>query len=175
MTRVQHFRLALVAVMMIGLLQACAPAQEPIDAEMIDAIRAEGLDRSQASDIFYTLTDVLGPRLSGSPAYDEAARWAVDRFGEWDLANPRLEAFEFGRGWSLEKLTVEMTAPRYMSLTGYAEAWSPATAGLLTGTPIYIGESTADEIQSRPRLPRKPEKYREREVCAACANAAAVS
>ena len=157
MTRVQNFRPALVAVMMIGLLQACAPAQEPaeeaaaqepIDAEMIDAIRAEVLDRSQASDLFYTLTDVLGPRLSGSPAYDEVARWAVDRFGEWELANPRLEAFEFGRGWSLEKLTVEMTAPRYMSLTGYAEAWSPATAGLLTGTPIYIGESTADEIQS---------------------------
>ena len=41
-----------------------------------------------------------------------------------------------------------MTAPRYMSLTGYAEAWSPATAGSLTGTPVYIGESTADEIQS---------------------------
>ena len=157
MTRVQNFRLALAAVTMIGLLQACAStqepaeepaAQEPIDAEMIDAIRAEGLDRSQASDLFYTLTDVLGPRLSGSPAYDEAARWAVDRFREWELTNPRLEAFEFGRGWSLEKLTVEMTAPRYMSLTGYAAAWSPATSGLLTGIPIYIGESTADEIQA---------------------------
>jgi hypothetical protein len=36
-----------------------------------------------------------------------------------------------------------MTAPRYMPLIGYAEAWSPATAGVLIGTPVYIGDSTA--------------------------------
>ena len=149
LTRIQTFRLSVAAVMVIGLLQAGAAAQEPIDAAMFSAIRAEGLDRSRASDLFYTLTDVLGPRLSGSPAYEEAARWAVDRFREWGLENPRLEAFEFGRGWTLEKLTVEMTAPRYMPLIGYAEAWSPPTSGLLAGTPVvYIGESTAPEIDA---------------------------
>jgi hypothetical protein len=137
-----------VAAVGIGLLQTGATAQEPVDAEMIAAIRAEGLNRSAASDLFYTLTDVLGPRLSGSPSYDKAAGWAVDRFRAWGLANPRLEPFEFGRGWSLEKLTVEMTAPRYMPLLGYAEAWSPPTSGALTGTPIYIGDSTIEEIDA---------------------------
>ena len=148
LTRIQAFRLPVAAVIVIGLLQAGAAAQEPIDAAMINAIRAEGLDRSQASDLFYTLTDVLGPRLSGSPAYDEAARWAVDRFRDWGLLNPSLEAFDFGRGWTLEKLTVEMTAPRYMPLIGYAEAWSPPTSGLLAGTPVYIGDSSAEEIEA---------------------------
>ena len=61
-------------------------------------------------------------------------------------ANPHLEPFEFGRGWSLEALTIEMTAPRYMPLIGYAEAWSPPTSGVLTGKPIYIGDGTAEEI-----------------------------
>jgi hypothetical protein len=46
------------------------------------------------------------------------------------------------------KLTVEMTAPRYMPLIGYAEAWSPPTAGMLTGVPVYVGESTASEIDA---------------------------
>jgi hypothetical protein len=36
----------------------------------------------------------------------------------------------------------KMVAPRYMPI-GYADAWSPATQGVLTGTPIYIGDSTA--------------------------------
>ena len=147
LTRIQTLKMPAAAVMVIGLLQAGA-AQEPIDAAMVDAIRAEGLNRSGASDLFYTLTDVLGPRLSGSSAHDAAAQWAHDRFQEWGLANPRLEAFEFGRGWSLERLTVEMTAPRYMPLLGYAEAWSPPTSGVLTGTPIYVGDSTAEEIDA---------------------------
>jgi carboxypeptidase Q len=133
-------------VVLLGLFHAGPAAQERIDQAMIAAIKAEGLRRSEAPKVFYTLTDVLGPRLTGSPAHAEAARWARDRFREWGLANPRLEAFTFGRGWSLDKLTLEMTAPHYMPMIGYAEAWSPATSGILTGTPVYIGDSTVEEI-----------------------------
>jgi len=112
----------------------------------IAAIKAEGLRSTDASVLFHTLTDTIGPRLTGSPAHEQAARWAVERLKAWGLDNPRLEPFQFGRGWSLEKLTVEMSAPRYMPLIGYAEAWSPATSGVLTGTPVYIGDSTAADI-----------------------------
>jgi hypothetical protein len=129
---------------MTGLLHFGAP-QEPNQAT-IDAIKADGLRRSEAQNLFHTLTDVLGPRLTGSPAHAEAARWAVDRLSKWGLANSRLDPFQFGHGWSLEKLTVEMSSPRYMPLIGYAEAWSPPTSGIVTGTPIYIGDSTVEEI-----------------------------
>jgi hypothetical protein len=129
-----------------GLCQASTVAQNTGDRTMIDAIKAEGRERSQAATLFYRLTDVLGPRLTASPAHFEAAGWARDRFREWGLADPRLEPFTFGRGWTLESLTVEMTAPRYMPLIGYAEAWSPSTSGVLTGRPIYVGDSTAEEI-----------------------------
>jgi hypothetical protein len=115
---------------------------------MVTAITTEGRDRSGAAALFHTLTDVLGPRLSGSPDYDEAAAWALEQFDAWGLADTRLEPFEFGRGWTLEALTVEMIAPRYMPLTGYAEAWSPSTSGALTGTPVYLGERTPEEIEA---------------------------
>jgi hypothetical protein len=128
-------------------------AQEPIDQKMIAAIKAEAQRSLEAPAIFQTLTDVFGPRLTGSPAHVQAARWAVDRFTQWGLRDARLEPFEFGAGWSLEKLTVEMLAPRFTPLIGYAEAWSPATSGVLTATPIYVGDSTADEIDKLgPRL-----------------------
>jgi hypothetical protein len=35
-----------------------------------------------------------------------------------------------------------------MPLIGYAEAWSPTTAGILTGAPAYVGESAASEIDA---------------------------
>jgi carboxypeptidase Q len=145
----RRFLMMALAAVLAGLFHAAPLAQERIDQATIDAIKAEGLRRSQAPSIFHTLTDVLGPRLTGSPAHAEAARWARDRFREWDLANPRLEAFEFGRGWSLEKITVEMIAPRYMPLIGYAEAWSPPTKGIITGAPIYVGDSPVADIDAR--------------------------
>jgi hypothetical protein len=123
-------------------------ADERVDAAAVAAIIAEGEQSSEAAEIFYELTDRLGPRLSGSPAYDRAARWAVERFQTWGLAAARLEPFAFGRGWTLRALTVEMVAPRYMPLIGYAEAWSPPTSGVLTGTPVYIGDSTPEQIDS---------------------------
>lgn len=140
--------LLVAAVMVIALFWSGAAAQEPADAAMVAAIRAEEMNHSAASDLFYTLTDVLGPRLSGSPAYDKASGWALERFRQWGLMKPHLEPFKFGRGWTLEKLTTEMTAPRYMPLLGYAEAWSPSTSGVLTGTPIYLGDSTREEIDA---------------------------
>ena len=136
------------AVIVLALFQTEAAGQQPADAEMVAAIRGEELHHSTASELFYTLTDSLGPRLSGSPSYDKAARWAVERFRQWGLANPHLEPFPFGRAWTLEKLTTEMTAPRYMPLLAYADAWSPSTSGVVTGTPVYVGDSTAEEIDA---------------------------
>jgi carboxypeptidase Q len=136
-----------VAAVVIGLLcEAGSSGQQPASQAAIAAIKAEGMNRSQAPRLFHHLTDVIGPRLSGSPGHVAAARWAADQFKSWGLANPRLEPFEFGRGWTLEKLTVEMTTPRYMPLLAYAEAWSPATTGAVTGAPIYVGDLPIAEI-----------------------------
>jgi carboxypeptidase Q len=148
LARIENFRLPAAAVVVIALFPAMTRAQERVDTAKIAAIQAEERDRSAASELFYTLTDKLGPRLSGSPAYDQAARWALDRFRQWGLADPRLEPFKLGRAWTLEKLTVEITAPRYMPLLGYAEAWSPSTSGGLTGAPMYVGDSTIEEIDA---------------------------
>jgi carboxypeptidase Q len=139
---------AAVAVL-AGLFNATPLAQERIDQAVVNAVKAEGLTRSQAPGIFHALTDVLGPRLTGSPAHADAARWTRDRFREWGLSDSRLETFEFGRGWSLEKITVEMISPRYMPLIGYAEAWSTPTKGILTGTPVYLGDSSVADIDAR--------------------------
>ena len=111
--------LSLVSVLLLGV--ALASGQRQDAGDMVARIRAEGLQRSRALTLYRTLTDEIGARLTGSPAHMQAARWAVERFKEWGLANPHLEPFEFGRGWQLERVSVEMTEPRYMPLIAYAE------------------------------------------------------
>ena len=92
------------------------------------------------------LTNVIGPRLTGSPAYKRAAEWSRARFEEWGLEAARLEPFSFGRGWTLEKLTLEMLEPRYQPLLGYPEAWTPSTDGELVGTVRSLVGKTAEDL-----------------------------
>jgi hypothetical protein len=125
-----------------------AAAQEPIDRAMIARIRDEAQQRSRALESYRTLTDVIGPRLSGTPGYKRAVDWTRGKLGEWGMSNVAVEAFPFGRGWTLEKLTLEMTEPRYFPLQGYPEAWTPSTRGVLSTAPIYLGDKTADQIRA---------------------------
>ena len=141
-------RLPLAAILCTAALVMGAAAQERVDLSMVARIKDEGLRRSRASDLYLTLADTVGARLTGSPSHMQAARWARDRFAEWGLTNVRLEPFAFGRGWSLEKISVEMTTPRYMRLIAYADAWTPSVAGVATGRVVYLGDKTADAIQA---------------------------
>jgi carboxypeptidase Q len=140
--------LFVVAVLLLSVGVAPALMQQPGAGDMVARIRAEGQQRSRALALYRTLTDEIGARLTGSPAHVQAARWARDRFAEWSLANPHLEPYEFGRGWQLEHISVEMTTPRYVPLIAYADAWSPSTKGVVTGRVVYVGDKTAAQIQA---------------------------
>ena len=141
---------SLLSAALIGAALAALPAaaQEPVDGAMLARIKDEGLQRSRAQGLYFALTDGIGARLTGSPAHVQAARWAQARFTEFGLANARLEPFAFPRGWSLEKISVEMTAPRYMPLIAYAEAWTPSPAGVVGGRVVYIGNKSAAEVEA---------------------------
>jgi carboxypeptidase Q len=142
----QRAAIPTVMLLLLTVLPVGASGQA-IDRQMVDRIRAEGLERSNVVELFRTLTTVIGPRLTASPQHREAAGWARDTFDAWGLANAHLETFEFGRGWTLEGLTLELIEPRYFPLIGYPEAWTPSTAGVLEGQPVYIGEATVEQIR----------------------------
>jgi carboxypeptidase Q len=139
-------RLLVAAVAATVFCFAAPAAQETVDRAMVEKITREGLDRSRVYDTFGHFVDVVGPRLTATPAYKAAADWSRDRLAEWGLRDARLESWEFGRGWQLEGFTLEMIAPRYMPLIGYPEGWSAATSGEIVGTPVFVGSKTAEEI-----------------------------
>src|SRR5439155_10663047 len=106
------------------------------------------MEHSQVQRVFDTLTVDIGPRLTASPAHKKAAEFVRDKLAAYGFSNARLEPWSFGRGWTLEKLTVELIEPRYFPLIGYADGWSAATGGDLIGAPVFIGGKSPDEIDA---------------------------
>ena len=106
-------------------------SSEPVDAAAIARIRDEGLTRSQVMDTAFWLTDRYGPRLSGSPEFDEAADWAIARLSSYGVRNLRKEPFALGYGWSLAAFHATMTAPRVMPMIGTPLAWTSGTPGVI--------------------------------------------
>jgi carboxypeptidase Q len=137
---------ATILLLTLGVTRAVT--QQSNGGDMVAQIRAEGLQRSRALALYRTLTDEIGARLTGSPAHLRAANWARDRLMEWGLSNPHLEPYEFGRGWELEHISVEMTEPRYFPFIAYGEAWTPSTKGVVSGRAIYVGDKNASQIQA---------------------------
>src|SRR5215831_1256113 len=131
-------------------------AKEKLDYAMIARIKEEGLNRSQVMDHISWLSDVYGPRLTGSPTIKQAGDWAQQRFKEWGLVNVHEEGWPFGKGWSLERFSANMIEPQVSPLIGYPKSWTPGTPGAVTAEVVYapIG-SEADFDKYRGKLQGK--------------------
>jgi carboxypeptidase Q len=114
------------------------PAAEPVDLSVIHRIKAEAFRNSQVMETAFQLTDVCGPRLTGSPGLDKAAKWAVGRMKEWGISEPHLEKWgPFGRGWTNLRFSAHLKAPEYSPLMGFARPWSPGIkGGSVSGEPV---------------------------------------
>lgn len=114
-------------------------AQDNIkDLEVVGQIKREAFDKSQVMDTLSLLADAYGPRLTASPQFDEAAKWAMDRLRSYGVENVHQEEWgPFGRSWSIENYTIDMLTPRYSHLVAAPLAWSSPTDGPVTGEPIF--------------------------------------
>ena len=136
------------ALLLCVLMSPMASAQEKVDLAMMGRIRGEGFNNSQAMDIAWQLTDVHGPRLTGSPYLRGAQEWARDKMKEWGLVNAQLESWgTFGRGWMVEKFSMELVEPKYAPLYGYPKAWTGGTNGEVVGTPVYVKATTEADLE----------------------------
>ena len=142
-------RFSAVLVATIVLSFAGLGVQEPVDREMVERIKDEGSERSRVGELFNHFTNVIGGRLTASPAHREAAEYARGRLEGWGLDNVHLEAWEFGRGWTLERFSIEMFEPRYMPMIGYPHGWSLSTDGRLVAEPVFLGDTTPETLGDR--------------------------
>src|SRR5689334_19102876 len=127
-------RTSLILLMLLTIGLGLPAAQDSIDRAMAARIRAEATGQSKVMQVFNYITNVTGSRPTGSRAHKQAADYVRDRLAEWGMADSHLEPFAFGRGWELQKFSLELTAPRYFPLYGYPLAWTPSVKGVIAGT-----------------------------------------
>jgi carboxypeptidase Q len=127
-----------IALIAAAALSAGLAAQDRVDFSVIEKIRAEGMERSKILETFDYLVTTIGPRLTNSPAHHRAIEWTQQQFKDIGLSEVHTEPFQFGRGWTLNKVTIEMVEPRYMPLIGYPRGWSPSTPGRVVATPVWM-------------------------------------
>lgn len=123
--------------------------QERVDLDAIYRIKEEGLNRSQVMDTASYLTDVYGPRLTGSPQIKAAADWTKQKLMQWELANVNLENWGyFGRGWSNEKLSAQVASPARFPVIAYPKAWTPGTNGAVAGDVVIAVINSEQDFAS---------------------------
>jgi carboxypeptidase Q len=146
-------RPVLVVVLLAALADPTVGAEEAIDLEMVTRIRDEGFSNSRVMETAAYLSDVIGPRVTGSPQMKQANDWTRAQLESWGLANARLEPFPFGRGWSLERATVQMITPAAATLIAVPRAFTPGTDGPRRGKVVKVDiESEADAEKYRGQL-----------------------
>ncbi len=123
-----------------------AATDEPVDLEMVTAIREEGFNHSRVMDHLTYLTEVVGPRLTASPQMRQAAIWAISTFKSWGIENAGAEPFEFGRGWTFTQSSVNMITPHARPLIALPKAWSPGTQGPLKGDVVQIDIKSEEDF-----------------------------
>ena len=129
-------------------------ASEKIDYDALNKIKQQGLNpqNSQVMEIASWLTDVHGPRLTGSPNVQKAGDWTVAKMKEWGLRNAALEPWTtrtnfFDRGWVNEKFYMAAVSPQAFPIPGTPSGWTPGTNGLIRADVVRVPETTQEDLQ----------------------------
>ena len=147
-------------------------AQEKVDEATNARIRSEELEHSQIMHTLHMLTDRYGPRVTGTPNHEAAAKWVVKQLTEWGFKNAHLEAWDFGHpGWSNERATAFIVSPVQENLKFEVLAWTPSTKGTVTGSAIQIVPPQGPLPPAPPA--RQTARRRRRTAAVAAADAAA--
>ncbi|MHA6719624.1 M20/M25/M40 family metallo-hydrolase [Sphingomonas sp. RS6] len=133
--------------LLAGALLAAAPVlAQTAETGTVDRIIDQGTNHSEVMRIAQYLTDVIGARLTNSPGMRKAEDWTQAKFREWGLSNVHKEGFDFGRGWSNERLSVRMIAPRPLQLVAAPLAWTPGTNGAISGEVVLAPMTDAASL-----------------------------
>ena len=121
------------------------------------------------------LTDVYGPRLTGSPNVKKAADWTVAQMQQWGLTGVAEEPWTpcpadaasvagrqgggrggntpascgFPRGWVNEKFYLAAVAPQAFPIPGTPTGWTPGTHGLVRGDVVLLTGTTLEALQAQ--------------------------
>src|SRR5713226_505278 len=93
------------------------------------------------------LSDVIGPRLTGTAALKKANDWTAEKMKSYGLTNVHLESWELPEGWDrgyARGRVVEPDNQRVLQLA--SQAWSPGTKDVIEGDVVFLNASNQSEL-----------------------------
>ncbi|MGB7212269.1 MAG: M20/M25/M40 family metallo-hydrolase [Gemmatimonadales bacterium] len=139
-------RLMLLATLGAALPIGLAAQQATVDTAGVGAVVDQATNHSQVMAILQHLSDVIGPRLTGSAAVKQANDWGMAQFKSWGLSShldPWTFAGTFWRGPS----TCKVTTPFVRKINCDSWAWTAGTGGrMLAGRVVQINAASAESL-----------------------------
>ncbi len=138
-------------------------AQSAVDTAGTGRLVEQALNRSEVVQTLQHLSDIIGPRLSGSPAMRRANEWTAERFKAYGLS-AALEPYPFGVTWERGSASLRLTAPFSRAIDAHSWAWTEGTGGKTLGGPVVLADLTTpeslavyrDQVKGAWVLPRPP-------------------
>jgi hypothetical protein len=149
-------RLFPVRVVMLAALLALAPAllaQEPQSADKAKLALDQRIldDAKKGSQILANLTylsDMIGPRLTGSANLKRATDWGASKMKEYGLTDVHLEPWTIPEGWQRGHAYAKLIEPetgRGISLASMG--WSPGTKGKVIADVVIVKGNTLKDLE----------------------------
>jgi Zn-dependent M28 family amino/carboxypeptidase len=122
---------------------------ENVDLTMVYKIKQEGTINSKIEDLAFGLTDLTGPRLTGSTGINRGNEWAKKKMEELGFQNVRIEeARDFtSGGWDNLKTYAAMTLPYYVNFACTPVAWTGSTVGLIKSEVILLTATAESDLE----------------------------
>lgn len=154
-------RVAGAAAFALALACGAAPAAAqtfPTDDPALRRMWSLGMDSSQVPALLQTLSDSIGPRLTGTPQMLAANNWAVATYTKWGVT-ARNERVGTWRGWRRGVTHVDLVQPRARALEAHLLSWSAGTRGRDVTAPVVLLPDVADSAAFVRWLPQARGKF----------------
>jgi carboxypeptidase Q len=133
--------IALALPSLIGFAQDAATLE--VDKKIIENEK----EHSEVMQNLEYLTDMIGPRLTGSDALKRAHEWGRQRFADYGCMNAHSESWAFGLGWSRGTATGRILEPNGLPLTLASYGWAPGTQGTVSGELMYVNATKVEDLE----------------------------
>jgi hypothetical protein len=119
------------------------------DSASVAFVVSEGIERSRVAADLRFLTDIIGPRLTGTPAMRRANDWTAAKLREYGVDSVALEPWPFGIAWQRGPLAMRLLLPHERWVNAVSWAWAPGTNGPIAGDVVYVDAKTRADFDSR--------------------------
>ncbi len=121
-----------------GALVLCASSALGQDASVLIE-RTTGPSSRLEQDL-RVLTDQIGGRVTGSPAYEKALQWGVDAFHRAGVDDVHLEPYPVPATWEAVSISAALVSPSEVALRAVSLGLAPSTPGAVTAAVVDVGD-----------------------------------